>query len=243
MEEIKEGVFNGLDLSVLDLSKNFITIIDDGAFSNMPSLLHINLADNKISNWKRDWFQDTPLLNRISMQNNSIELLPNGAFENLKGSKVYGKVDLRLNLVFSFNNIKSIQPEAFRGLTSIRNLWLDHNELENFDEALLDNIKIDDLRLDHNKIKCFNGSYGKVFSAKTTHIDSNPLDCNCLNSIKSYVTNNSKDVEFFFADMDCAAQRIRKKMDEVERRLKDMASVGSDDENINNMSSKQKPIK
>lgn len=226
----------------MDLSNNFISTIDDGAFNNMPSLLHINLADNNISKWHRDWFQDTPLLSRISIQNNSIELLPNRAFENLKGVKMFGKVDLTVNLVFSYNKISTIQPEAFRGLTSIHNLWLDHNELKNFNETLLENVNIYDLRLDYNKIKCFSGSYEKVFKAKTTHIDSNPFDCNCLNAIKTYVKKNNKVVNLFFADMDCTAQRIKEKMNEVERLLKNMASIGNDDDNLNNLTSKQKPI-
>lgn len=224
---------------MLDLSKNAIATIEDGAFDQMPNLLHINLADNRISNWHRNWFLDTPILIRISIQNNSIELLPNEAFKNLRGSKV----DLTLNLVFSYNKISSIQPKAFKGLTNIHNLWLDHNNLEDFDGTLLDNVDVDDLRVDHNNIKCFTGDYAKVFKAKSTYIDSNPLECNCLDSIKSFVKNNSKQVDYFFADMECTTQRIRKKMDAVEKRLKEISLMGKDEEPISNIVTKKTSIK
>lgn len=248
LEEVRAGVFNNLELSVLDLSKNFITIIESAAFNNMPNLLHINLADNRIQTWNKNWFENTPLLSRISMQNNSIEDLPNEAFGNLKGVKMFGKLDLTVNLVFSYNKIKEIQPRAFDNLIRIRNLWLDHNQLEEFDASLLDNVKIDDLRIDHNNIKCLNGDLSKVFKAKSTHIDSNPLECKCLESIKSYVKNNTVEVDFFFADMDCTAQRIRKKIDAVEKRLKEISGMNNEGEtestsNADKSSNNNKPIK
>lgn len=213
----------------------------------MPNLLHISLSDNEIGNWNKDWFQHTPLLSRISMQNNSLDSLPDGAFQNLKGIKMFGKVDLTVSLVFSYNKLERIDPKALRGLTRIRNFWLDHNQLRDVDSSLWDNVKIDDLRIDHNKITCLKGDYNKVFKAESTHIDSNPFECDCLDSIKSYVKTNSKEVDFFFTDMDCTAQRIRKKIDAVEKRLKEISRIGKDDEieeeTIDNVTAKYEPIK
>lgn len=215
----------------------------------MPNLLHINLADNRLASWNKNWFQKTPLLNRISFQNNSIAILPRNAFENLKGAKSFGKLDLSINLVFSYNKIKEIDLNAFGKLDRIRNLWLDHNELETFDEKLLENVEINDLRIDHNKIKCLEGDYDKLFKANSTHIDLNPFDCSCLDSIKKYAKENEKEIDFYFSEMDCTAQRIREKMDAVQKRLKEISQIGnavaneSDDIDVTSSIKKQKPVK
>ncbi|KAJ8961986.1 hypothetical protein NQ314_005768 [Rhamnusium bicolor] len=228
LEEIKEGVFNNLALSTLDLSQNDITTIESSAFDNLPNILNINLADNNIGAWDKNWFKNTPLLTRISMQNNSIAKLPNNAFKNLVGVKKFGKVDLTINLVLSYNKIKTIEPKAFNGLTKINNLWLDNNQLENFDENLLDKVKVNDLRINQNNIRCLDGDLAKIIKADTTHLDANPLDCECLNNIKTWAEKNGKVIEIFFSEMDCAAQRIKMKMNALTKRLKEIRDQDND---------------
>lgn len=53
LEEINEGIFNHLEVSMLDLSNNRITNVEASAMNNMPNLLNINLADNLIQYWDR----------------------------------------------------------------------------------------------------------------------------------------------------------------------------------------------
>ncbi|KAJ8983217.1 hypothetical protein NQ317_016438 [Molorchus minor] len=215
-------------LSTLDLSLNDIAVIASTAFDNIPNILNINLADNKIVKWSPDWFQNTPLLTRISMQNNSVTTLPNNAFKNLKGEKRFGKIDLSINLVLSYNQIKTIKPNAFKGLTKINNLWLDNNGLEDFGEDLLEGVDVKDLRLNCNNIRCLEGDLSKIIKADTTHLDSNPFDCDCLNKIKTWAESKGKNIEIFFSEMDCTAQRIRTKMVELEKRLKEIKHQDDD---------------
>ncbi|XP_023027942.2 osteomodulin [Leptinotarsa decemlineata] len=222
LEKIETGVFNNLPLSTLDLGLNSIRSISANAFNDMPNLLNINLADNKITRWNPNWFQNTPLLTRISLQNNAIETLPSHAFVNLEGEKIYGKLDLRINLIFSHNKIKTIHSEAFAGLKKINNLWLDFNQIEQFEDDLLENVVIDDLRLNNNNISCFEGDFDKLFRADTTHIDSNPMECECLQRIEEWSKKSGKRVEHFYADLECRAQRIKSKMTALEKRLKEV---------------------
>ncbi|KAJ8955045.1 hypothetical protein NQ318_000477 [Aromia moschata] len=228
LERIEEGVFNNLPISTLDLSLNSISNIESGAFDDLPGILNINLADNKIAKWNPNWFKNTPLLTRISMQNNSITKLPNGAFKNLAGDKKFGKVYLTINIVLSYNKIKVIEPKAFKGLTKINNLWLDNNRIEVFDEDLLDNIEVSDLRLNGNNIHCLDGDLGKVIKADMTHLDSNPFDCECLSEIKTWAEQNEKNIEIFFSEMDCTTQRIKNKMVALEKRLKEIRDQEND---------------
>lgn len=188
----------------------------------MPNLLNIRLADNKISAWNKEWFENVPLLARISMQNNFIEELPERAFKNLKGAKQFGTVDLTLNLVFSYNQIKEIHPKAFKGLDKLNNLWLDYNNLTNFDENILEKTEVNDLRIDNNKIVCLEGNYNKIFKAEITHIDANPFYCDCLKKIKDWTEKNKKTVHLVYAEMECATQRMKTKLDALEQRIKEI---------------------
>ncbi|CAH1115880.1 unnamed protein product [Psylliodes chrysocephalus] len=224
IKSIEFGVFNNLKISTLDLSSNKISSIHAKAFNDMPDLLNIQLADNFIQIWNPEWFKNTPLLTRISMQNNRIEEIPAYAFKNMKGIKKYGNLDLTINFVFSHNQIKNINPKAFSGLEKINNLWLDNNLLQEFHEDLLNGIAIDDLRLNNNNIKCFDGDLDKTLKANTNHIDSNPFDCDCLEQIKEW-SKKKKNVEFSFAEMDCITQRFKIKMTALEKRLKELKGM------------------
>lgn len=51
INNVPEGVFNNLEISMLDLSQNRIRDIEAESLSNMPMLLNINLADNLIQSW------------------------------------------------------------------------------------------------------------------------------------------------------------------------------------------------
>ncbi|XP_018579194.1 slit homolog 3 protein-like [Anoplophora glabripennis] len=228
IEAIKEGVFNNLELSTVDLSLNLITTIHSSAFNDLPSLLNINLADNNIQKWNKNWFKNTPLLTRVSMQNNSIAKLPNYAFKNLAGNKSFGKLKLTVNIVLSYNKIRTIEPEAFRGLTEVNHLWLDNNQLQEFGDDLLNGVDVKDLRLNNNNIRCLDGNLARIIKAESTQLDSNPFDCECLSKIKDWAKKNNKNVQLFFSEMDCSAQRIRIKMTALEKRLKEIRDQDND---------------
>lgn len=221
-------MFNHLDLSTIDLSLNSITKIHNSAFDHMPNLLNINLADNGIDKWNKNWFKNTPLLTRVSMQNNSIAKLPNQAFRNLAGSKSFGKLKLTVNIVLSHNKIETIEPKAFGGLTEVNHLWLDNNQLEEFDEGLLEGVDVKDLRLNNNDIRCLNGDLGKIIKGETNQLDSNPYDCECLTRIQEWAKKNDRNVQLFFSEMNCAAQRLKTKMTALEKRLKEIKDQDND---------------
>lgn len=148
--------------------------------------------------------------------------LPANAFKNFVGEKKYGKVDLTINLVFSYNRIMKIHSETFAGLKRINNLWLDNNQLSKFDEGLLEGIEIDDLRIDHNNIECLEGDLAKILKANSSHIDANPFKCECVQNMKTWSKAKGKNVDLFYSDMECSVQRIRNKMTALERRLKEI---------------------
>lgn len=103
------------------------------------------------------WFNQVPLLTRVSIQNNSLTKLPSKAFTNLKGPKQFGSVSLTINLIFSHNQISEIAANAFADLDKINNLWLDNNQLSDFPANLLQHLTVSDLRIGDNQITCLDG--------------------------------------------------------------------------------------
>ncbi|KYB29432.1 Protein slit-like Protein [Tribolium castaneum] len=228
LEEIKAGVFNNLNIATLDLSNNSISTIASGAFDDMPELLNVNLADNRVKIWNKNWFANTPLLARVSFQNNLIEEIPSNAFRHFQGEKQFGSVPLTINIVLSHNLIKHIHNDAFKGLEKINNLWLDGNELSEWDENLLTGVSVHDLRIDNNKLECLDGNLDKVFVAATTHIDGNPWDCGCLKNIDLWASKATQHVVMIYSKMNCDAERIARKLDALDLRLKELRKNNTD---------------
>lgn len=53
--------------------------------------------------------------------------------------------------------INEIDDNAFADLDKINNLWLDNNQLLDFQASLLHNVTISDLRIGYNQITCLDG--------------------------------------------------------------------------------------
>lgn len=222
IKTIREGIFNHLALGTLDLSLNEINNISPGAFDNMVELLNINLADNKLGYWDSNWLHNTPILTRISFQNNVLEKIPDNAFKNMAGVKHFGQLSLPINLIFTGNKIKTISKTAFEDLQVINNLWLDNNQLESWDGKILEGINLKELRLDGNKLRCLE-DFDKIFIAHTTWLDGNPWNCDCLKNIQSWTEHHlEKTVMVFYSQMQCDADRLKEKMDALRNRLNEL---------------------
>ncbi|RZC37879.1 phospholipase A2 inhibitor-like [Asbolus verrucosus] len=232
LEQIREGVFNELNVGTLDLSKNSINTIAPGAFDNMSELLNINLGENQLKIWNKNWFANTPLLTRVSLQNNFIEEIPAEAFRNFEGEKQFGSVSLTINIILSHNKIKTIHQNAFKGLSKINNLWLDYNEIDTWNENLLTGIALKDLRLDQNKLQCLTQDFKKIFVADTTHIDGNPWDCGCLKNIEVWATEHGKNVIMAYSKITCDAERIEMKLKNLNKLLKELKKNDNVDDTV-----------
>ncbi|XP_018579218.1 insulin-like growth factor-binding protein complex acid labile subunit [Anoplophora glabripennis] len=191
IEEIYENVFTRPSFTKIDLSFNRITVIHERAFDHLPYLEFIDLGHNNIGKWNTNWFRYTPSLRMVSMENNSLEFLPDYAFKNIDGN---GRFDKYITIVLNFNKIKTTGPKAFSGLGNMYDLLLDNNQLEKIDEDLLKDVDVLHLRLNNNNIRCLDGNLDKIFTAKVTYLDSNPFDCECLNRIRKWAQKNKRSV-------------------------------------------------
>ncbi|XP_066159344.1 leucine-rich repeat-containing protein 70-like [Euwallacea fornicatus] len=129
LRRISKGVFNTLNITELLLNRNKIKIIDSAAFDDMPRLEKIKLNSNSITKWDVNWFKNAPSLRVVLITRNFIEVIPEGALQNIQPS-VEEVDDLpNLKLFFSKNKIHHIEPNAFRTRVAIGQLFLDRNNI------------------------------------------------------------------------------------------------------------------
>lgn len=206
LKEIEDGVFTNLgELRELQLMHNSISRISQHAFDNLTNLREIYLYKNHLTLWDNNWFTNTPKLIQLDLSYNLIEEIPNEAFaKNNRGwesmyltfngnqiRKVGSDIFKGIKSVDLFsvndNQISDIDVNAFRGTNAIRYIKLRGNLLERFDYNLFPpNFTIIYLDLRHNKIhECFE-NFNKTFMAECIRLDSNPLDCNCVEKISNW---------------------------------------------------------
>jgi hypothetical protein len=121
------GMASRFDLEVLDLSFNQIDFIDEENFRYLKSLRHLNLANNQIKfihlfAFSSDLHNLIELnLNHNKIKDNSMEFL---LFSSLTSLEV---------LRMSYNQITSVSSHLLYNLYSLKELYLNDNDLKAFD--------------------------------------------------------------------------------------------------------------
>ncbi|XP_070580942.1 toll-like receptor 3 [Ptychodera flava] len=140
---LREGYFTalkGASLSVLDLSYNRITDIENGTFLSVKSIKTVNVS----ASFKGDLSDlvrklSTPLkgksIYQLILRNLNLQGIDAGMFAGFESEEL-GHLDL------SFNNITTlIDKSSFVGLDKLRYLVLDNNNLHHFDGGALVELK------------------------------------------------------------------------------------------------------
>nr|CAH7764359.1 unnamed protein product [Callosobruchus chinensis] len=114
---IDDWAFSSLEcLYFLDLSLNNLTTLSRGTFLGLPNLKMLNVSFNEIKN-VTDAF-DMKHLQNLDLSHNNLQKLP--SFTSLKNLKV---------LNTSYNQIEDISEAVFDEMSSLEELYLDHNRL------------------------------------------------------------------------------------------------------------------
>ena len=140
-------------LRILDLGRNMIEHIEEGALNNFKQLQRLYLHDNRIKDLPEDIFLHLDKLILIDMRNNKLPILK---YDWFSGLRLLEKLDL-------YNNdIETLDPESFEWQPSLCELNLSRNKLQIMPPFL----------------KCKMGS--KICYVDFTH---NPTYCWCRNVI------------------------------------------------------------
>lgn len=180
IQEIRNGVFNGLPVSEISLKNNNISHIEEAAFDNLTQLQIIYLDNNRLTTWQSNWFTHCPEIKELSFKDNFIRDIPAHAFKNIQGVHHVNGKTIYTNIYLDNNEIERIHPDALVGLKNLGWLILDRNNLREIPENLLDSIEeIDWLKLDSNQLTCVPNKVLNKVPNLSNYLEGNPLDDNC----------------------------------------------------------------
>ncbi len=103
----------------VDLSSNCIQRIDAQSFAHLSRLEILNLRNNKISVLDRGAFSGLLGVSELDLSENELADVTDGAFQ----PSSFGRLSL------GFNNLTSLRPGMFDGLSMTRNLSLRYNHI------------------------------------------------------------------------------------------------------------------
>lgn len=155
-------------LRTITFKKNDLKQIHAFAFYNLKRLQEVHIEDNNVGVLVNSVFKDFPL-HTISMKNNRLKYIDEGAFENLPHLTT---LDLSLNQLAEFeanwflnspkiemltlddNKLRIVKNEAFKTLGNLRNLSIGHNDLQVIEENAFSGLRnLRSLDVSGNKIK------------------------------------------------------------------------------------------
>ncbi|XP_023024237.2 uncharacterized protein [Leptinotarsa decemlineata] len=186
---LRAGVFNKVRTKEIDVSHNFISVIEKETFDNNSWLEVVSLSHNAIKHLDPDWFQNSPNVYKISIIYNELTKVPDEAFRNMAK-------DRGLKLRLSANMISEVAEKAFEGIETVQNLWMNGNKLRSLPTALFNNISIINLELNTNNLLCFPENMYGCGLKKLQFLDNQQFRCDCLNEVKDFVIENSVDIVY-----------------------------------------------
>lgn len=213
---MESGVFHGLNITNLDISRNAIYTLEDGVFLNMPSLQNVILEQNSLEEWNPNAFLKTPNINLLNLAANDLKYLPEDSFTNLKKLK---------HLLLSENLIENLHENAFRGLNNLEVLDLSLNRLVSLPENLFappsfskvsgsrvyKKVSIKTLHLNRNHFSFLSERIlADLSETKFISTRQNPWKCSCYFRILNWALSNNANIDLYTTSgpPDCIAAHL-----------------------------------
>ncbi|XP_045553630.1 toll-like receptor 13 [Salmo salar] len=139
ISKIKKLDFKGLsNLKILNMSRNQISQVDDGALGYLEALQELGLAHNRLTTLSDHLFQGLVNLSLLHLDNNLIATISSSSFQPLSSLKT---VNLTNNNLY---NMKDVQPIV--QLPHLHELYIGSNRFTSFQSQEISNTSIE-LRL------------------------------------------------------------------------------------------------
>lgn len=184
---LKSGVFNNLKVKELDLSHNFISVIEDEVFDNITSLEIVKLSYNAIKRVSPNWFQNSPNVYKLSIIYNELTTIPANAFQHLSKNR---PIKLRL----SANMIQEIDKDAFNNVADIEVIRLNGNKIKEIPSSLFLNRIVRKLQVNTNRLTCFPDSLFSAGIQSLAFIENARFNCSCLRKVQNFIETNPVDI-------------------------------------------------
>ncbi|XP_066247338.1 leucine-rich repeat-containing protein 15-like [Euwallacea similis] len=156
-----------LDLNELNLMNNRITNLKAADLAFMTELQLINLANNNLTTLDDDVFSRNHKLERIILDGNKFENLPNFTLAN----------DIFQMYDFSCQNchLTMVHRNVFKSMPTLVKLNLSHNRLTYVQDMLTYLRSLLMLDLSHNKIQILTNAFDNNKNLETLNVANNPL--------------------------------------------------------------------
>jgi Leucine-rich repeat (LRR) protein len=137
--------------------------------ANMRNLVIFKGPHNRITEIRKDTFENCPNLKTIDLSFNKIETIADGSFEMLENL---------INLDLKSNMMEEIDQHTFDGCQKLKNLNLGGNRLEYLaEETFQDLIGLEELYLGNNQlIEISSYQFSELKSLKILHLDNNKIE-------------------------------------------------------------------
>ncbi|KAI8779193.1 toll receptor 4, partial [Biomphalaria glabrata] len=177
------GPFYGFDhLEYMDLSFSFVQTISKMFFSELSSLLHLNLSSNLLGSF----------------------------FCRYESETVFYPLTNLMTLNLSFNDISELRPNIFANLVNLRQLQLQKNNLQKFDVNITSLIKLVRLNLKLNRLSTMSSNITdhidtliKLHESVVVDLSFSPISCQCNNLAFINWMVNSKAFHPNFINYQC----------------------------------------
>ncbi|KAJ8245496.1 hypothetical protein GJAV_G00271350 [Gymnothorax javanicus] len=196
IRQIEVGAFNGLtSLNTLELFDNRLTVIPSGAFEYLSKLRELWLRNNPIESIPSYAFNRVPSLMRLDLgELRKLEYISDGAFEGLYNLKYLnlGMCNIKEmpiltplvgleELEISENHFPEIKPGSFRGLKSLRKLWIMNSQITTIERNAFDDVTaLVELNLAHNNLSSLpHDLFAPLRYLVELHLHHNPWNCDC----------------------------------------------------------------
>ncbi|XP_017320654.1 leucine-rich repeat-containing protein 4.2 [Ictalurus punctatus] len=196
IRQIEVGAFNGLtNLNTLELFDNRLTVIPSGAFEYLSKLRELWLRNNPIESIPSYAFNRVPSLMRLDLgELKKLQYISEGAFEGLYNLKYLnlGMCNLREmpvlsplvgleELEMSENYFPDIKPGSFRGLKSLKKLWIMNSKITTMERNAFDDVTaLVELNLAHNNLSSLpHDLFAPLSYLVELHLHHNPWRCDC----------------------------------------------------------------
>ena len=192
------------DTKTLEFNGNFLPSITKDTFSNISHvhLRELVLGGNHIANISQDAFSIFPKLNFLDLSGNQIPFnILKGSFEGLRHSRLTKLYLIEMGighltedffhglsrtplegLSLHNNNLTILNGEVFASLKYLRNLGLNHNNIQNISWKGLNKLKT--LRLRSNKLNTVPSFCNENGSSEVPYLRVIDLGCNRISDIR-----------------------------------------------------------
>uniref|UniRef100_A0AAZ3R761 Ig-like domain-containing protein n=1 Tax=Oncorhynchus tshawytscha TaxID=74940 RepID=A0AAZ3R761_ONCTS len=198
IRQIEVGAFNGLtSLNTLELFDNRLTGVPSGAFEYLSKLRELWLRNNPIESIPSYAFNRVPSLMRLDLgELRKLDFISDGAFEGLHNLK-YLNLGM-CNIRGEMPNLSPCWPGSFRGLRSLKKLWVMNSQIGVIERNAFDDLSsLVELNLAHNNLSALpHDLFSPLRYLVELHLHHNPWNCGCealwlARWLREYIPTNS----------------------------------------------------